>query len=218
MGTDIHTSVCVRSRSNSTKFEPVAMMMYRGFYNGYVNAFDYRAYNFFAAIAGVRGESVLGLNPKGRFDINEIEWPIMDQLIKVGLPTNIAKLNAQIVAYQNDEPADLTNQQKEFIRQIEGFGNTFDYFDDESFLHSHTWFTVKELKKLRKKLENMIVQYNNEDVIPDAEYTQELRDIITSLNVMIKNAKRIAGLYHHNRLEFEEYNDSDILVLIAFDS
>lgn len=233
MGCDIHTSVCIKNHKTD-KFVPIAMNEYsRGGYLYSVEPYSDRNYAFFGMLANVRGDKVQGIGfyPKDRFSIERVEWPFIKKLEETNLSTdlvNVAKTvhDLHYISWNDSRIDSIKNfnaNQLELIISILGFENVLQYYFDEGSLHSHTWFTLKELKWLKKEFEKILDKlpdnsYNNVD--DEYEYSErsEVQNMISSLKYMIKNTNRIVKLHNQCWYDEDTYTDDEIVVLIAFDS
>ena len=231
MGCDIHISVCVRN-PKTNKFVPLAMTDY-GYRSSVVEPYTGRYYQLFGVLANVRCDKLAGIGyyPKDRFDIDQIEWPFLEYNKKIA---NIEQANSYIemlcCCMNGSEPekSDIpfTRENVAIATDIYGFRNTFDYFSE--YLHSHTWFTLKQLKKLKEQLEHKLAELEDKTCIDepvDIQYSEdqwsevdEVAGVINALDELINNTKSMVKLHCNNIYCEEKPKAKDILVLIAFDS
>lgn len=233
MGCDIHMSVCIRN-PKTNKFVPLAMTDY-DYRNTVVEPYTGRYYQLFGVLANVRcGKLVeIGFYPKDRFDINQIEWPFLEHNKKITSADQARELIEMLRDYQyddNDKPKlPFTPENVCMAMDVYGFRNTFDYFN-AGYFHSHTWFTVKELKKLKEKLELKLAELDDDEDDVDCPFEEtyneeeqwseydEVKGVINALDDIIKNTKRMVKLHCQNIYCEQLPTSKDILLLISFDS
>ena len=226
MGCDIHTTVCVRDKDDSGLFKPIFGTIIGAssyFYRHYIEPRYFRNYDIFGILTeeSVRGGTIL----------NDFEQEIPDNFdsalyclpIKGKFP--FAKIKWTSVGF-NDEPlfaSDITLDQASEIWNHYVLGdeekyrmiqycvptNALEYYCSEN-VHSHNYFTVKQLKKLIKKLYTL-----STDTTLNALTQANIKNTADFLNEYKKDIMSIARLSNGF---YDKIDDEDVLVLICFDS
>lgn len=237
MGCDIHTIVAVRDSHDGGRFAPVyGTIVGERWSNDCYATYPlepryFRNYNVFGILTGgtVRGGTLMNcfdqeipddfddskycLPENGQFPFNKIKWSSTNS--KEGesllLDYDATKDEAEIVYTQYDDlhrEFDKHTEDLSAIRRRVPIATLQYYFDND--LHSHNYFTLKQLKKLIKRIDKL-----SKHSWLNSETKMEINGVKSVLKDYKKDIEAIANLAG---VFLDKIDDNDVVVLICFDS
>lgn len=225
MGCDIHTTVCVRDKQDSGMFKPVfGTIVGNCDYRSTIAPRYFRNYDIFGILTGetVRGGSILGdfeqeiaesfdstaysLPLKGRFPFEKIKWhsSSLDDKPVLDADVTLEDCNKLWDLYMHCEQESMY----QLIRYCVPT-NALGYYCEQGY-HSHNYFTVKQLKKLIKRVYTL-----STDSTLNTLTQTNLKNTADFLNEYKKDIMSIARLAN---VFYDDINGEDVLVLICFDN
>lgn len=213
MGCDIHASVIVHNHSDCKFYRctvgSIAMINDEISFK-HCNIAPFRNYTVFGLLTDglIRSSGLydninhvkLTLPCKGRFKFTDINWGI-----------HSCKSIDDVTKYIESNPAAKVCYDSQLI----------DYYKDQCY-HTHTYFTVHDLKELLKNLKRYKLSLSNQSCSIDTHYVDfdrqesifEVDNCIQSIKMIIDNAKSVVKFAN---LPLNATN-RDIVVICAFDS